>query len=89
MTKEELREELLKLGFTPEEVELRVRRAELEDEMKMLEDIIRDYDNALKNFEIGFDEYVEALVSLGMRRERAEARARRITAGVKYKVKRG
>lgn len=89
MTLEELREELLRLGFAPEEVELRVRRAEIEDEMKMLEDLIKELDQALKNFEIGFDEYVEALVSLGMRRERAEARARRITGGVRYKVRRG
>jgi SOS response regulatory protein OraA/RecX len=89
MTKDELREELSKLGFTPEEVELRVRRAEIEDEMRMLEDLIREADSALRNFEIGFDEYVEILVSLGMRRERAEARAKRITAGVKFKVRRG
>jgi hypothetical protein len=89
MTVEELREELLKLGFTAEEVELRVRRAEIEDEMRMIEDLIREADSALRNFEIGFDEYVVTLVSLGMRRERAEARARRITSGVKFKVRRG
>jgi hypothetical protein len=89
MTVEELREELLRLGFTAEEVELRVRRAEIEDEMRMLEDLIREADTALKNFEIGFDEYVEILTSLGMRKERAEARARRITGGVKFKIRRG
>jgi hypothetical protein len=89
MTVEELREELLRLGFTQEEVELRVRRAEIEDEMMMLEDLIREADSALRNFEIGFDEYVEILTSLGMRKERAEARAKRIMGGVWFKIKRG
>ena len=86
MTEDELRSELLKLGFTAEEVELRIRRATTEDEISRLTDLVKEADTLLKKAEITVEEYIDYLVSLGMRRERAEARAARILAGVK-KVK--
>jgi hypothetical protein len=46
----------------------------------MLSDILAEADSLLKRGEIAPEEYVEHLVSLGMRRERAEARARKILA---------
>jgi hypothetical protein len=85
MDRDQLREELLKLKLTPEEVELRIRRAEVEDEVKYLADLLAEADSLLKKAEITPEEYVEYLVSLGMRRERAEARARKILAGIKRK----
>lgn len=86
MDRDQLREELLKLKLTPEEVELRIRRAEVEDEVKYLADLLAEADSLLKKQEITAEEYVEYLVSLGMRRERAEARARRILATLRKKA---
>jgi hypothetical protein len=83
MDRDQLREELLKLKLTPEEVELRIRRAEVEDEVKMLSDLLAEADSLLKKAEITPEEYVEYLVSIGMRRERAEARARKILAALR------
>jgi len=83
MTEDELRSELLRLGFTAEEVELRVKRAVAEDETQMLLDLVKEADTMLKRGEVSVEEYVGYLVSLGMREERAEARASRILAGVR------
>jgi len=82
----ELRERLRRLGFTEQEIDLRVERAQREYEYQMLKDLIAEADTRLKKGEITEEEYVEYLVSLGMRRERAEARARRLTAGRKAKA---
>jgi DNA-binding protein H-NS len=86
MDRDQLREELLKLKLTAEEVELRIKRAEVDDEVKMLSDILSEADSLLKKAEITPDEYVEYLASLGMRRERAEARARKILASLRKKA---
>jgi len=83
MTPDELRSELLRLRFTPEEVELRIRRAEVEDEVKMLSELVAEADTLLKRGEISADMYVSWLVSLGMREDRAVLRARKILATVK------
>ena len=83
MTEDQLRQELKKLMFTDEEIELRIRRAIEEDEIKMLSDLLAEADNLLKKGEMTPEEYIEHLTSLGMRRERAEARANKILAGVK------
>ena len=87
MTEEELKQELSRLGFTAEEIELRVRRAIAEDEMKMLSDLLSEADSLLKRGEISEAEYVSYLVSLGMREERARARARKILATVRKPMK--
>jgi len=71
------------LWFTPEEVELRIRRAEVEDEVKMLSELVAEADTLLKRGEISADMYVSWLVSLGMREDRAVLRARKILATVK------
>jgi hypothetical protein len=83
MTIDELRNELLKLRFTPEEVDLRIKRAEVEDEVKMLSDLVSEADTLLKNGEITPEEYVSYLVGLGMREERARARAAKILARIR------
>jgi len=83
LTEEELRSELLRLGFTAEEVELRVRRAVAEDETQMLLDLVREADAMLKRGEVSVEEYVSYLVSLGMREERARRRAGRVLAGAR------
>lgn len=85
MSEDELRAELKKLMFTDEEIDLRIKRAMVEDEIKLLSDALAEADSLLKRGEIAFDEYVDYLVSLGMRRERAEARAAKILATVKRK----
>jgi hypothetical protein len=83
MTEEELREKLKKLMYTDEEIALRIERALVEDEVKYLSDVLAEADALLKKGEISPEEYVQYLVSLGMRQERAEARMRRVLAGVK------
>ena len=80
MTEDELRHELKKLMFTDEEIELRIRRAVVEDEVKTLSDLIAEADDLLKKGYMEEEEYVNYLVKLGMRRERADARARKIIA---------
>ena len=85
MTEEQLRQELKKLMYTDEEIELRIRRAIEEDEAKMLSDLLAEADNLLKKGEMTPEEYIEHLTSLGMRRERAEARARKILATIRKK----
>jgi len=85
MTEDELRSELKKLMFTDEEIGLRVKLAMVEDEVKMLTDLVAEADTLLKKGELEPEEYVDYLVSLGMRRERAEARAQKILAGIKKK----
>jgi len=85
MTEDQLRQELKKLMFTDEEIELRIRRAIEEDEAKMLSDLLAEADNLLKKGEMTPEEYIEHLTSLGMRRERAEARARKILATIRKK----
>jgi len=80
MEEQQLREELRRLGFTDQEIDLRVRLAQEEYEMKLLEDLIAEADAMLRRGEIAPDEYIEYLASLGMRKEKAEARARRILA---------
>jgi len=82
----ELRERLRRLGFTEQEIDLRVERAQREYEYQLLKDLLAEADTKLRKGEITEEEYVEYLVSLGMRRERAEARARRLTAGRKAKA---
>jgi len=83
MTEEQLRDELKRLALTAEEVELRVRRALVEDEVRALEDALREADAMLKKGELSLEDYVSYLASLGMRRERAEARGRRILASAR------
>ena len=80
MSEEELRAELKKLMFTDEEIDLRIKRAMVEDEIKLLSDALAEADSLLKKGEITFEEYVEYLASLGMRRDRAELRGRKILA---------
>jgi uncharacterized protein (UPF0297 family) len=86
MTEEELRSELKKLMYTDEEIELRIKRAATEDEVKMLSDLIAEADSLLKKGYMTEEEYVGYLVSLGMRRERAEARAKKIVASALKKA---
>jgi len=83
MSEDELRSELMRLGFTAEEVELRIRRAVVEDDINRLIDIVKEADTLLKNQEISPRDYIDYLVSLGMRRERAEARASKILASIR------
>ena len=80
MTEEELRAELKKLMFTDEEIDLRIKRAIVEDEIKLLSDALAEADSLLKRGEITLEEYVEYLVSLGMRSDRAELRGRKVLA---------
>ena len=87
MSEEELKEELKKLAFTEEEIALRVRRAIVEDEVKMLSDLLAEADALLKKGEVSEEDYVAYLVSLGMREERAKARAGKILASVKKKAR--
>jgi 3-phosphoglycerate kinase len=87
MSEDELRSELKKLMYSDEEIELRIRRAAVEDEVKMLSDLLAEADSLLKKGEITPDDYVEYLTSLGMRRERAEARAAKIIASVRKAAK--
>jgi 3-phosphoglycerate kinase len=83
MTEEELREKLKKLMYTDEEIALRIERALVEDEVKYLSDVLTEADALLKKGEISYEEYVQYLVSLGMREERARARANRVLAGAR------
>jgi len=87
MSEDELRSELKKLMFTDEEIELRIKRAMVEDEVKYLGDLLTEADALLKKGEIDPMDYVEYLVSLGMRRGRAEARASKILASMKKAAK--
>ena len=87
MSEDELRDELKKLMYSDEEIQLRIRRAMVEDEVKMLSDLLAEADSLLKRGEITPEDYVEYLVSLGMRRERAEARAAKITASMRRAAK--
>jgi len=87
MSEDELRNELKKLMFTEEEIELRIRRAAVEDEVKMLSDLLSEADNLLKRGEMTPEDYVEYLTSLGMRRERAETRAAKIIASMRKAAK--
>jgi ATP-dependent helicase/DNAse subunit B len=80
MTEDELRTELKKLMFSDEEIELRIKRAMVEDEVKALMDLLAEADSLLKQGQITPEDYVSYLESLGMRRDRAEARARKILA---------
>jgi hypothetical protein len=80
MTEDELRAELKKLMFSDEEIELRIKRAMVEDEVKALTDLLAEADSLLKQGQITPEDYVDYLESLGMRRDRAEARARKILA---------
>lgn len=82
MEEEELRQELRRLMFTEEEIELRVRRAIVEDEVKYLSDLVAEADTLLRKGQVTPEEYVRYLVSLGMRRDRAEARARKLAPGL-------
>ncbi len=86
MTEDELRQELKKLMYTDEEIELRIKRATVEDEVKMLTDLLAEADSLLKKGELDPDEYIDYLVSLGMRRGRAEARAQKILASIRRKT---
>jgi hypothetical protein len=86
MIEDELKEKLKKLAFTDEEIALRIERAMVEDEVKMLMDLLAEADAYLKKGEMSPEDYVEYLVSLGMRREKAEARARKILASIKKKT---
>jgi len=83
MTEEELREKLKRLMYTDEEIALRIERALVEDEVKYLSDVLAEADALLKKGEISPEEYVSYLVSLGMREERARARANRVLAGAR------
>jgi hypothetical protein len=83
MTEDELRAELKKLMFTDEEIELRIKRAMIEDEVKALADLLAEADSLLKQGQITPEDYVSYLEALGMRRDRAEARARKILAARK------
>jgi len=80
MTEDELRNELKKLMFTDEEIELRIKRAVVEDEVKTLSDLIAEADQLLRKGYLSEEEYVQYLVSLGMREERARSRARKVMA---------
>jgi hypothetical protein len=86
MTEDELRNELKKLMFTDEEIELRIKRAIVEDEVKTLSDLIAEADSLLRKGYMEEEEYIDYLVKLGMRRERAEARARKIVASALKKL---
>jgi len=86
MTEDELRQELKKLMFTDEEIELRIKRTVVEDEVKTLSDLIAEADQLLRKGYMEEEEYVDYLTRLGMRRERAEARARKIIASALKKA---
>jgi hypothetical protein len=87
MSEDELKDELKKLAFTEEEISLKVRRAVVEDEVKMLSDLIAEADALLKKGEVSEEDYVAYLVSLGMREERAKARAGKILASAVKKAR--
>jgi len=87
MTEDELRAELKKLMYTDEEIELRIKRATVEDEVKYLDDLLAEADALLKKGEIDPLDYIDYLTSLGMRRDRAEARANKILASMKKAAK--
>jgi hypothetical protein len=87
MSEEDLKNELKKLAFTEEEIMLRVRRAVVEDEVKMLSDLLAEADASLKKGEVSEEDYVSYLVSLGMREERAKARAGKVLASAKRKAR--
>ena len=80
-----LRDRLRKLRFLDAEIDLMIEKAREEYESKYLSDLLAEADALLKKQEIDVDEYIEYLASLGMARERAEARARRILASLKPK----
>jgi hypothetical protein len=86
MTEDDLRNELKKLMYTDEEIELRIKRAVVEDEVKTLSDLIAEADSLLRKGYMSEDEYIDYLMKLGMRRERAEARARKIIASALKKA---
>ena len=86
MTEDELRQELKKLMLTDEEIELRIKRTVVEDEVKTLSDLIAEADSLLRKGYMSEDEYIDYLMKLGMRRERAEARARKIVASALKKL---
>ena len=86
MTEDELRQELKKLMFTDEEIELRIKRVVVEDEVKMLSDLVAEADSYLRKGYMEEEEYIDYLVKLGMRRERAESRAKKIAASALKKL---
>ncbi len=57
-----------------------IEKAQEEYEEKYLSDLLAEADSLLKKGYMAPDEYVSYLVSLGMKQEKAEARARRILA---------
>ena len=75
-TEAEIRQKLKELGYSDREIELKIERAKLEDAWEMIEDLIRFYDEQLRQGAITEDQYVQALVQLGIREDRARVRAK-------------
>jgi len=75
-TETEIRQKLKELGYSDREIELKIERAKLEDAWEMIEDLIRFYDEQLRQGAMTEDQYVQALVELGIREDRARVRAK-------------
>jgi len=75
-TEAEIRQKLKELGYSDREIELKIERAKLEDAWEMIEDLIRFYDEQLRQGAMTEDQYVQALVELGIREDRARVRAK-------------
>ena len=84
-SEDELASKLRELGFSEEEVRLRVERAKAEAVWELIEYQLKFFDEALKQGLITETEYINQLVALGFRREVAEARAWAVARKLKVK----
>lgn len=83
VTLEELEARLRALRFTDEEIRLRVERAELEERLRAVEEELRALDQMLKKGEIELADYIAIAEAMGVRRDVAERRARRVLAAAR------
>ena len=75
-TEAEIRQKLKELGYSDREIELKIERAKLEDAWEMIDDLIKFYDEQLRQGAMTEEQYVQALVELGIREDRARVRAK-------------
>ena len=75
-TEAEIRQKLKELGYSDREIELKIERAKLEDAWEMIDDLIKFFDEQLRQGAMTEEQYVQQLVQLGIREDRARVRAK-------------
>lgn len=75
-TETEIRQKLKELGYSDREIELKIERVKLEDAWEMIDDLIKFFDEQLRQGVMTEEQYVQQLVKLGIREDRARVRAK-------------